>query len=101
MLQLKKKISESEKGKKVSNETKQKLSIKIRNYYKNNGTTENMKRHYKKIIRPVQCIETGKIYYGQKEIKEDGYHPGSIWNVCNKKQYTSSGLHWKFYKGDM
>ena len=94
----KRKISETEKGKKVSQETKDKLSKSIRKYYSENGPTENMKKHYKSIIKPVICIETGKIYYGQKELKKEGYNTAMVNTVCNHKRKTTSGLHWEFYK---
>ena len=94
------KISNSEKGKKVSNETREKISKKNREYFKLNGTTENMKKHYAKIIKPVICIETGKVFYGQKELKKMGFNCGNIYSVCIGKTKTARGYHWAFYKGD-
>lgn len=95
--QQKRKISKTEKGKKVSQETKEKLSKSIKKYYEINGTTENMKKYYNSIIKPVLCIETGKIYYGQKELKEEGFNPAMVNSVCNHKRKTTSNYHWKFY----
>ena len=93
----KRKISNTEKGKKLSQETKEKLSKNIRKYYKTNGTTENMKRHYKKIIKPIICIETGIVYYGTKDLKKNGFNPGNINSVCKNRIKTSGGYHWKYY----
>ena len=95
----KRKISETEKGKKVSKETKEKLSKNIKAYYLKNGTTENMKKHYKEIIKPIKCVETGIIYYGQKKLKEEGYNTASINRVCNGYRKTTGGYHWEFYVG--
>ena len=92
------KISNSEKGKKVTLETKKKLSDKIKEYYAKNGPTENMKKHYKKMIKPIQCIETGKIYYGQNDLKRRGFNAGNIQQVCSGKKLIADGYHWKFYK---
>ena len=92
------KISNSEKGKKVTLETKKKLSNKIKEYYDTNGPTENMKKHYKKMIKPIQCIETGKIYYGQNDLKKRGFNTGNIQQVCSGKRLIADGYHWKFYK---
>lgn len=94
------KISNSEKGKIVSNETKRKISENIKKYYKKYGATENMKKHYQKVIKPIICVETGTIYYGQKKLKELGYNTANINAVCNKKLKTAHGFHWEFYKGD-
>lgn len=93
----KRKISNTEKGKKVSQETKYKLSKNIKKYYEINGTTENMKKYYNSVIKPVLCIETGKIYYGQKKLKEEGFNPAMVNSVCNHKRKTTSNYHWKFY----
>lgn len=90
------KISNSEKGKTISKETRKKLSASIKKYYEENGTTENMKKHYAKITKPVLCIETGKIYIGQKDLKKDGFNACMVNLVCNKKRKTTGGCHWKF-----
>lgn len=95
--QQKLKISKTEKGKKVSQETKEKLSKNIKKYYEINGTTENMKKYYKSVTKPVLCIETGKIYYGSKKLKEEGFNPALVNLVCNYKRKTTSNYHWKFY----
>ena len=93
----KRKISNTEKGKKISQETKEKLSKNIRKYYEINGTTENMKNHYKKIIKPVICVETGIVYYGVKDLKKNGFSPKNINSVCRNKIKTSGGYHWEYY----
>lgn len=93
----KRKISNTEKGKKVAQETKEKLSKNIKKYYEINGTTENMKKHYKKIIKPIICIETGIVYYGLKDLKKNGFNPENINSVCKNRIKTSGGYHWKYY----
>lgn len=94
----KRKISESEKGKLISDSTKIKISEKVRNYYKNHGTTKNQKEHYKKILKPIICLENGKVYKGQKELKDNGFNPSNVLMVCRNKRKTASGLHWKYYE---
>lgn len=93
----KSKISNTEKGKKILQETKEKLSKNIKKYYEINGITENMKKHYKKITKPVICVETGIIYYGLKDLKKSGFNPGNINSVCRNRIKTSGGYHWEYY----
>lgn len=92
------KISNSEMGKKVTLDTKKKLSKKIKEYYIKNGPTENMKKYYQKTLKPIICIETGKIYYGQKDLKKHGFNPANIQQVCVGNRKTAYKLCWKFYE---
>ena len=55
-----------------------------------------MKNHYKKVTKPVKCIETGIIYYGKKDLTKNGYNAGNISLVCSRKRKTSSKYHWEY-----
>ena len=90
------KISNSEKGKVVSKKTRKKLSERIKEYYKKNGTTPNMQKYYKEATKPVKCIETGIIYYGKKDLTKNGYNAGNISLVCSGKRKTSNKYHWEY-----
>lgn len=47
--------------------------------------------------KPVICLETGKIYPSLKEVQRQlGFSQGNISNVCNGKQQTAYGFHWKY-----
>lgn len=92
------KISKSEKGKKVSLETAKKISKTKKEKYLKFGLTQKQKENYKRNIKPILCIETNKIYYGQKELKKKGFNAGNIQLVCIGKRKTADGYHWKFVK---
>lgn len=123
MEEIGKKISESEKGKKMSEEAKQKISeakkgeknpMFGKNAYENK-TKEEMEEISKKISEKVSgeknpmakkviCITTGKIF---DCIKDAGYHygisPDTISTCCKGKRKSSGVLNhvplqWKYLK---
>ena len=94
----KRKISNTEKGKIVSEETIEKIKKSKRERMNTIGLTEKQKEWYKRKIKPIICIETNVIYQGQKELKENGFNAGNIQLVCNNKRKTADGYHWKYYK---
>lgn len=57
----------------------------ILNYKKN-------KSRYK----PVECIETGKIYENEISVKQDGYLGNHVSRCCRGECKTAYGLHWRF-----
>lgn len=92
------KISNSEKGKIVPKEVGNKISKTKKNLFLKHGLTEKQKNWYKRKIKPIICIETGKIYYGQKDLKNNGFDASSIYCVCHKKRKSANGYHWQFVK---
>lgn len=90
------KISNSEKGKVVSRETIDKIIKTKKDNFLKYGLTKKQKAGYKKRVKPILCIETQKIYYGQKELKEAGFNVGNISMVCLGKRTTADKYHWKF-----
>jgi hypothetical protein len=91
------KISNSEKGKKISRKTIEKANATKRKRYLEHGLTDKQKEHYKNMIKPIVCIETNKVYYGHKELKKDNFIPNSVYLVCRGIRKTASGYHWKYY----
>lgn len=94
----KNKISKSEKGKIVPKEVGNKISKTKKEIFLTSGLTEKQKNWYKRKIKPIICIETGIIYYGQKELNKNGFNGGNIQQVCVGKKKTAYKMHWKFYE---
>ena len=92
----KKKISDTEKGKIVSKETGLKISKAKKEYFKKYGLTKEQLKSYKRRIKPIICVETNNIYYGQKDLKENGYNVANVVLVCNNKRKTANGYHWRY-----
>lgn len=49
--------------------------------------------------KPVECIETGEVFFsGVEAQRQTGIHCNQINGVCNgrKSYYTAGGYHWKF-----
>ena len=92
----KRKISNSEKGKIVPKEVRGKISKTHKELFMKYGLTKKQEEGYRKRIKPIVCIETGIIYYGQKDLKNKGFNAGNIQQVCVGKKRIADGLHWKF-----
>lgn len=92
----KRKISLSEKGKVIKRETVEKANKTKRERYAKYGLTEKELERYKKRTKTILCIETNKTYYGTKELKKNGFNVTGVYQVCNNKQKTANGYHWKY-----
>ena len=83
--ETKRKIGESQKGKIVSDETKEKMS---RNHYDANGANNPR-------ARKVRCIETGEVFDTAKEAGEKynltASNPGCTLRDCCRHRRGSSG----------
>lgn len=97
------KISESHKGKKLSDETKKKLSELNKgenNHFYGKTHTEEAKekmRNSKSKCKPVRCIETGEIYRSTREAQRiTGVWQTTIVRVCKGKQELAGGYHWEY-----
>lgn len=95
------KISNTEKGKKISRETIEKIKKTKKENYLRNGLTKKQKEHYNNMIKPIICLETGIIYYGQKDLIKNGFNSSCVQLVCSGKRKTSKGLHWEFLKKEV
>jgi len=79
----KRKISEANKGKKHSEESKRKIS----------EAQKNRKDQSKKVL----CIETGEIFESVHEAtRKTGVDFSSISRVCSGKLKTTGGYHWEY-----
>ena len=79
-----KRIGETHKGKKHSEETKKKIS-------------ETLKGQKPVNCKKVLCVETGVIYESTREAyKQTGIHYSNISTVCHGKLKTTGGYHWSF-----
>lgn len=75
--ETKKKISNTSKGKKMSEEAKQNISLRK--------------------SFPVECIETGIIYYGISEAeRQTGIYNNNISQCCKGTRKTAGGYHWRY-----
>lgn len=48
------------------------------------------------IPKPVRCIETGKIYAKLVDVKQDGFTPSAVSQVCNGKKEYHKNYHFEF-----
>ena len=115
----KKKMSEANKGKHLSEETKKKISIRlsgVNNPLYGKPMSEEHKQKLKKphkpmseeskqrIVnahkKPVMCIETGIIYASAKDAQDiteiNAAHIGDICRGCGERK-TAGGYHWQYY----
>lgn len=54
-----------------------------------------------KRLKPVMCIDTGKIYSSTSEAARDtNSDPSNIKKVCDGKYKTTNKLRWKYYQGE-
>lgn len=91
----KKKISQSKTGKKVSEETRKKLSIAMTDERKK----KMIEASVKKCSKPVVCVETGIAYSSAKQAHiMTGIDLASICKCCkHQKRYkTAGGFHWEY-----
>ena len=88
-------------GKHHTEETKRKMSEQRQGegaYWYGKHLSESAKRKLSVAkSKPVRCIETGVIYYGQKEAgKQTGIDKASIGRCCRGNQKTAGGFHWEY-----
>lgn len=104
---VKKKISEANKGKKISDETRMKKSAIFSGKGNPMYGTKIPAEHKKKLqaacvkatSKPVVCIETGKVYQSAAQAqRETGICSRTISYVANRdKRYkTAGGYHWEY-----
>lgn len=66
-------------------------------YYHNNVYGNRLTKSAMKQAKPVRCIETGKVYYGQCEAQRaTGIQQTKISACCRGKAKTAGGYHWEF-----
>ena len=94
------KISESQKGKFVSDETRRKQSeiAKRREYHPcSEETKEKLKNSYPN-MKKVYCVETDTIYKSVQECaRQLGIDVSAVSAVCRGKHKTTKGFHLKYY----
>jgi group I intron endonuclease len=101
------KISKSHKGKKMSDDQKEKLRERFSGNKNPMYGIKMSKEHQKKLQRACviaksmrcKCVETGVIYSSMAEAsRETGINERSINYVCHKnpKYKTAGGYHWEF-----
>ena len=95
---VKNRMSKSLSGRKLSNNTKQ----KIRNHNKGKITLQSTKDKLSKALsKTVFCIETNEYFNSVKDAaKYYGVSRYSISAVCNGTKKTLKNLHWKYIKKD-
>lgn len=102
--EVKSKISESHKGLKHSEESKEKMRKNHKDYSGENhpqyGThrSEETKNKLRELNGyKVRCIETGVVYLSVRSAgKELGIDPTGISCCCRGKQKTAGGYHWEY-----
>ena len=92
------KISEAHKGKICSEETKRKISESNKGKTLGRKTSEETKKKMSeanKLKKKVLCVETEVIYNSIIEA-ENQMKCGNISAVCSGKRKTANGYHWQF-----
>ena len=94
-----KRISDAQKGRKLSEEHKQKLS---QSASKRHTPCSDEKKEKLRIshpdMKPVICSETNTIYRSVQECgRQLHLHPTNIVKACKGKIHTTGGFHFKYY----
>lgn len=97
------KISESKKGKPISEKTREALLYAINHQSKEarEKISQSLKGNNRAVKNKVMCIETGIIYESTVDAaNKTGISRSTIGKVCNGVKYckTAGGYHWKFLK---
>ena len=87
VIETKQKISQANKGRKMSNEVKEKIS--------------NTLRQHHTLAKKVLCVETGEIFNSVRQAAEF-YHIShqAISRVCRGERKITAGKHWKYIEGE-
>lgn len=76
-----------------SKEKRQKISKKLKEYFKNESAIYKQRLSHK---RPIICIETNTEYISAMEVERQlGINNSSVTACCNGKRKTAGGYHWK------
>ena len=97
----KKKISESQKGRKFTEEHKQKLSEAAKN--RHTPCSEQAKENIRKAShkKPIYCQELNTVYESVQECaRQLNLYPSTIVKVCKGKLKTTGGYHLSYYNND-
>ena len=105
--EVKRKRAESQRGRKLSEESRRKISEKKKGVSLPPFSEEHIRRMKENHAggaekKPVRCVETGKVYDCINDAARDtGIYKQGISNCCRKvKHYnTAGGLHWEFVEG--
>lgn len=80
-------LSLHNKGKKKSEEHREKISNTLKGQFINR----------KDESRPVLCVETGKVFQSISEAyRQTGVYVNNISHVCKGKRKTAGGFHWQY-----
>lgn len=94
-----KKISEAQKGKKLTEEHKQKLSQSAKNRHTpcSDEKRETLRNNYPR-MKQVYCLETDTVYKSVQECaRKLGVQATSVSQVCKGRRKTLKGYHLKYY----
>lgn len=92
-----KKISDAHKGKYLTEETKQKMSLAQKNLSQD-IKNKRIKAQKEKICRKVECIETGIIYNSVTDATKDVglKSSGGLYPALKDINKTAKGYHWRY-----
>ena len=86
-------------GVKQSDETKTKRTKTINNIYDSEKAHKQIRKDGSRLVRRVQCIETGIIYRSLAEAyKQTGVK--HILDCCKGRRNIAGGFHWKYIEDD-
>lgn len=96
--EVREKMRMAKVGRKLSKETCEKLSKAKKGVPK---TEEHRRKISEAQSKPVECVETKRIYSGLNvAAKSVGVSPSCISDAIHGKQKTASGFHWRFVGGE-
>lgn len=97
--ETKRKIGDASRGRKMSDESKKKLSEKLLANHRK-LTDEHKERLKKSHEKPIICLDDGKIFKsGVDASKYYNILPDNISKACHGKIKTAHGKRFSFYKG--
>lgn len=85
-------------GKHLSEETRKKISIALKNGAAFNTGKPLSEETKRKKSKPVICLDTGVVYFGIREAeRQTGINHSHISACLSKKQKRAGGFRWEYY----
>jgi hypothetical protein len=72
--------------------------------YNNNFGTRNKRNaetRSRPVVRIAKTYELRKTYKSIKDVENDGFHPSSVWKVCNGLRSIHKGYKWAYANNSM
>lgn len=92
------KISEVQRGRKPTDETRKRLSEARKGKHHSEETLRKLTEGKRDKMKIVLCVETGEIYPSISDAaRRTGFSQGNISMCCLGQRQTAHGFHWVYY----